>query len=60
MEAVQIRLTGELAEHYSIRYSTHVQGIGWQGWVNDGQTAGTTGRGLRVEAIKIELVPKAP
>ena len=58
MEALQIKLTGELADHYSIRYSAHVQGIGWQDWVVDGQTAGTTGLAKRVEAVKIELVPK--
>ena len=58
MEALEIRLTGDLADHYSIRYSAHVQDIGWQDWVADGQTAGTTGQARRVEAVKIELVPK--
>ncbi len=46
MEAVEIRLTGELAEHYNIRYRPTWPGIGWQDWVTDGQTAGTTGQRL--------------
>lgn len=33
--------------------SAHVQNIGWMGAVSDGAIAGTTGRSLRVEALKI-------
>jgi uncharacterized protein YjdB len=58
MEAIEIRLTGDLAAHYSIRYAAHVQDIGWQPAVIDGQAAGTTGLAKRMEAIRIELVPK--
>ena len=39
-----------------ITYSTHVQDIGWQNYVTDGQMAGTSSRGLRVEGIKIKLI----
>ena len=58
LEALQIRLTGELAEFYSVRYSAHVQDVGWQPWVVDGATAGTVGQDKRVEAVRIQLVPK--
>ncbi|MGN0362112.1 MAG: L,D-transpeptidase family protein [Bilifractor sp.] len=34
-------------------YQAHVQNIGWQNSVWSGQTAGTTGRSLRVEALRI-------
>lgn len=37
-----------------INYCGHVENVGWQGWVKDGATAGTTGKGLRLEAIKID------
>lgn len=37
-----------------VKYSTHVQYVGWQGWKQDAATAGTSGQGLRLEAIKIE------
>lgn len=36
-------------------YSTHVQNIGWQGAVNDGNMSGTSGKSLRLEAIQINL-----
>lgn len=37
----------------SIEYQAHVQNIGWQQEVKDGATAGTTGKGLRLEAFSI-------
>ena len=37
-----------------IKYSTHVQNIGWQNYCFDGQTAGTLQQGKRIEAIRIE------
>jgi uncharacterized protein YjdB len=40
---------------YSIEYRAHVQNVGWQSWVKDGKTAGTTGRSLQAEAISIKL-----
>jgi uncharacterized protein YjdB len=39
----------------TVSYETHVQNIGWQGAQSNGATAGTTGRSLRLEAIKINL-----
>lgn len=39
----------------SLTYRTHIQDIGWQSTVKEGQTAGTTGRGLRMEAITVSL-----
>lgn len=34
-------------------YSAHVQSIGWTADAEDGETAGSTGSGLRVEALKL-------
>jgi|GEM_PF-1227931 len=39
----------------SVSYTTHVENIGWQNNVSDGALAGTTGRSLRLEGIKIQL-----
>ena len=39
-----------------IIYSAHVKDIGWQDYVQDGEIAGTVGKSLRVEALKIKLV----
>ena len=36
-------------------YSTHVENIGWQDEVQDGDISGTEGQSLRLEAIKIYL-----
>lgn len=38
-----------------VTYQTHVQNIGWQGNVSDGNTAGTSGKALRMESIKLSL-----
>jgi len=38
-----------------INYQSHVQNIGWQSWVADGNVSGTTGEGKRVEAVVANL-----
>ena len=38
-----------------VEYSGHVQNIGWKSYVSDGETAGTYGQSLRVEALKIRV-----
>ena len=42
-----------------ITYQAHVSEIGWQSSVNDGAEAGTTGRNLPMEALKVSLGPGA-
>lgn len=39
----------------NVLYSSHVQSVGWDSYVKNGEVSGTTGKGLRVEAIKIKL-----
>ena len=62
IEAVQMYLTDELSQNYDIWYSVHVQNYGWMKWVKGSQAdsgmAGTSGMNLRVEAIKIQILPK--
>ena len=41
---------------FHVSYSAHVQDVGWQGQKQDGEMAGTEGRALRVEALKINLI----
>ena len=41
-----------------IKYTTHVQNVGWQNYSYDGDMAGTSGRALRLEGIKIDLINK--
>ena len=41
--------------------SAHVQSIGWMTSVGSGKTAGTTGKGLRLEALRFSLAgPRVP
>ena len=58
MEAIQIDLYGDLADKYDIYYRAHVQNVGWQSWVKNGETAGTTGKGQRIEALQIKIVSR--
>ena len=60
LEAVQFRLSGDLAAKYDISYRAHVSGIGWQNWVTNGQTAGTTGQLRTIESIQVRLLSKVP
>ncbi len=39
-----------------VNYQTHVQNLGWQTTVKEGETSGTSGKGLRLEGIKIDVV----
>lgn len=58
LEAVKIKLSGDIANYYNIYYRAHVQGYGWLGWAKNGQAAGTTKIGYRLEALQIKLVSK--
>lgn len=46
---------GSLLKTNSVVYRTHIQSVGWQEYVKNGTTSGTSGQGLRMEAINIEL-----
>lgn len=43
-------------DNVGVSYSSHIQNIGWQAPVTDGMLSGTSGQGLRMEAVKINLV----
>ena len=58
LEAIQIKLTGEMAEKYDIYYRVHAQTYGWLGWSKNGEAAGTEGLSKRLEAIQIRLEEK--
>ena len=58
LEAIQIRLTGNLEKLYNIYYRTYVDIYGWLGWTSNGQMAGSTGYSRGITAIQVQLVPK--
>lgn len=50
----QVTIAGK-TEADLLSYKTHIQNIGWQAAVTDGEISGTTGKSLRLEAITINL-----
>ncbi len=59
MQAVQINLTGEIANNFDIYYRVHIDNVGWMGWAKNGGWAGTTGLNLNIQAIQIVIRSKA-
>lgn len=57
LEAISVKLTGELAEYYDILYSV-LQDNAWTDWVRNGQEAGVSGAGLRVDGIRMSVVKR--
>jgi len=49
-----IRTPGD-APLIAINYRSHIQNLAWATWVKNGQKSGTTGLGLRMEAMEIKL-----
>lgn len=39
----------------TVMYTTHVQSVGWQDYVSNGEMSGTEGKALRLEGIKIKV-----
>lgn len=58
LEAIEIKLTDDLAQQYDIYYRVHAQNVGWLDWAKNGESSGTAGYGYRLEAIVIKLVEK--
>jgi len=49
IEAMQMMLEGTDSDKYRIEYQSHVQNVGWQSWVSDGQTSGSIGKSQRID-----------
>lgn len=58
IETVRIRLTGPAAEAYDVYYQIHAATLGWLGWAKNGEPAGTEGRALAAEAVRVRLIKK--
>lgn len=60
MEAMKIYLSNPAGEdgvplEGGITYRAHSQSYGWMDWVQEGEVAGTEGKGKRLEAFQIQL-----
>ena len=59
MEAIQIDITKDgAAPDFDLSYESHVQNIGWMGFVQRGKLAGTQGQSLRMEALRLVISDK--
>jgi uncharacterized protein YjdB len=58
LQAVQLKLEGDMASRYDIYYRAHVSNIGWLGWAKNGASAGTSISGYQLEAVEVKLVRK--
>lgn len=58
IQALELRLNGSLANQYDIYYRVHSAGYGWLGWAKNGDSAGTTGLNIQIEAVQIKLIAK--
>jgi len=56
LEAIKLSLSSN--SEYDISYRVHVSGTGWMDWVQNGEVAGTTGKGKAIEAVEIKLERK--
>ncbi len=63
IEGFELKPDANVSSEIDLRYNVHVQNIGWiydesdpSTWAKNGDYAGTRGRGLRIEAIKIILL----
>ena len=43
LEAIEIKLTDDLAQQYDIYYRVHAQNVGWLDWAKNGESSGTAG-----------------
>lgn len=58
MEAIKIRLTGNMAKKYDVYYRVRCNEFGTLGWAKNGEIAGTVGCAKNIESIEIKLYKK--
>ena len=58
VEALRVRLSGELSARYTVWYRVHSAGYGWLGWACDGAEAGSAGYGRAAQAVQVVVLPK--
>ncbi|RGU70842.1 hypothetical protein DWW32_08625 [Holdemanella biformis] len=58
LEAIRIKLSGEIANKYDVYYRVHCQDFGWLGWAKNGEASGSEDFSKRLERIEIRLVKK--
>lgn len=59
LEAIRIKLKGDISKTYDVYYRTYVKGVGWLDWAKNGKPAGSMNLGLHLQAFQVMLVKKA-
>lgn len=58
IEAIQIRLTGEMEQNADVYYRVHSSYADWLGWAKNGSLAGTETMSQQAEAMELHLIKK--
>ena len=63
IQAIEMRLTGELAKQYDLYYQVYILDYGWLGWAKNGAAAGVNDESTEaltgeIGALRIQLRPK--
>lgn len=58
IQAIKIKLTGDLAKQYNVYYRVYLTGLGWTGWGANGSKVGAP-RLAKVKAYQMKLVKKS-
>ena len=58
LEAIKIKLAGDVSRYYDVYYRVHIQDKGWLNWAANGASAGSQAASKHLEAIQIKIVRK--
>ncbi len=58
IQALEMKLSGELAEQYDLYYQVNVTSIGWMAWAKNDEPCGFTGYPYGVQAYRVRLIRK--
>lgn len=58
VEAIEVRLTGNVAQHLDVYYSTTLSSQGTLGWSKNGQASGSIGYGYPIQDFQVKLTAK--
>ena len=58
IEAIQLKLDGDIEKYYDICYRVHVNPLGWLGWAKNGEYSGTSGYNYGIDGIQIFIIKK--
>ena len=58
VEMIQLQTKGEISTIYDIYYQAYSEKFGWLAWAGNNEKAGSAGYAYKLEAFRVQLVPK--